>query len=188
MHRTLREKVNLIRELDKQNRYDFSKNVSLDDISIFEKKYQLKLPEDFKYFVTNITNGIRDKENNDVIFDETNFINYFTDLDDESHNPYIEFPVLERTKDLTNGFDYDELTNGSLWLVGTGCGNGQVLIIKGKAKGQVWEDELASNSEVIPLCSNFNSWINPTLDSIIKELRSNKTMKSSFWEKIKNYL
>lgn len=173
MKHKLENKISLIKELNKTNRYNISKKASLDDILVFENKYDLKLPEDFKDFVTNITNGIKDNEFNDVIFDETNFINYFADLDDESHNPYIEFPVTKRTKDGTNGFDYDELTNGNIWLAGTGCGNGYMLIIKGKAKGQVWQDELASNSEVIPCQKNFSSWINSKLDDIIKALSSN---------------
>lgn len=173
MRHILENKISQIKKLDKTNRYNFSKKTSLDDILIFEKKYELKLPEDFKDFVTNVTNGITDNEFNDVIFDEINFINYFADLDDENHNPYIEFPVIERTKDGTNGFDYDELTNGVIGLAGTGCGNGYMLIIKGKAKGQVWLDELASNSEVIPWHKDFSSWINSKLDDIIKMLSSN---------------
>ncbi|MFY7669442.1 hypothetical protein ACOSP6_00005 [Tenacibaculum sp. MEBiC06402] len=108
---------------------------------------------------------------NDVLFAENNFANYFADLDDFSDNPYIEFPVVERTKDGTNGFDYDELTNGNINLAGTGCGNSYVLIIKGKAKGQVWENELVSNSEVIPFQDNFSIWINHILDYIIRNLR-----------------
>jgi hypothetical protein len=173
MQNRLKNKISLIKELDKTNKYSFSNKVSLDDILVFENKYQLKLPDDFKDFVTKVTNGIKDNEFNNVVFDETNFRNYFADLDDENHNPYIEFPVIERTKDGTNGFDYDELTNGGIWLAGTGCGNGYMLIIKGKAKGQVWLDELASNSEVIPWKKDFNSWINSKLDDIIKELNQN---------------
>lgn len=180
----LKEKVEAIKKLDKENRYIFSKKVNLDEVQVFEKKYQLTLPEDFRVFVTEVSNGIKDSEYNDVLFSENDFANYFADLDDYSHNPYIEFPVIERTRDLTNGFDYDELTNGSIWLAGTGCGNGYVLIIKGKAKGQVWEDELASNSEVIPCRKNFNSWIESTLDNIIKELHLNKN-RTGIWKRIK---
>lgn len=188
MLRTFKEKVELIKELDIQNKYVFSEKASLDGILIFEKKHQLKLPEDFKDFVTNVANGIKDNEHDEVIFDETNFTNYFADLDGESHNPYIEFPVFERTKDSTNEFDYDELTNGCISLAGTGCGNGYVLIIKGKAKGQVWEDELASNSEVTPKYNNFKRWIDPKLDNIIRELKPKKKVKKSIWERIINYL
>lgn len=173
MRHRLTSKINLIKELDKANRYHFSKKASLDDILVFEDKFDLKLPEDFKDFVVNVTNGIKDNKYNDVIFDETNFINYFAELDDENHNPYIEFPVTERTKDGTNGYDYDELTNGGIWLAGTGCGNGYMLIIKGESKGQVWLDELASNSEVIPWQKNFSDWMNSKLDGILKTLNPN---------------
>ncbi|CAA0217852.1 SMI1/KNR4 family protein [Tenacibaculum maritimum] len=183
----LKEKVETIKKLDKENRYVFSKKVTLDEIQLFEKKYQLTLPDDFRLFVTEVSNGIKDVENNDVLFSENDFANYFADLDDYSHNPYIEFPVIERTRNLTNGFDYFELTNGCIWLAGTGCGNGQVLVIKGKAKGQVWEDELASNSEVIPLSINFTTWIRSKLDNITRELYPNKK-KMGVWTRIKNYL
>ena len=178
MLHTLKNKISLIKELDTTNNYSFSEKAFLDDVLIFENKYELKLPKDFKDFVTKVANGIKDNEFNNMIFDETNFKNYFADLDDASHNPYIEFPVTERTKDGTNGFDYDELTNGAIYLAGTGCGNGIMLIIKGKASGQVWLDELASNSEVFPWQEDFSSWINSKLDKIIKELNANEQKKS----------
>jgi hypothetical protein len=167
----LKSKVEVIKKLDVKNRYLFSGVASLRNIEAFEEKYEVRLPEDFKLFITKVTKGIKDQMYGDAIFEETNFANYVADLDEESHNPYIEFPVTKRTKDGTHGFDYDELTNGSIWLAGTGCGNGYVLIVKGKAKGQVWQDELASNSEVIPSEKDFSHWIHSQLDKIISTLQ-----------------
>ncbi len=192
---SLIEKVKLIKRLDKRSQYSFHPVARLQDVEYFEKKFELKLPEDYRSFVLNIANGIDDTKKETSPLIKTNFVDDLIQLDDESFNPSIEFPIVSRTKKLVNGFHYDQLTNGNVWLKSTKCGRGIILIVKGKAKGQIWGECLSRDSEVfpwyeeIPLENNFNRWINDELDNILTCLKATQeASRGNLLKKLRTFI
>ena len=192
---TLKEKIELAKRLDKKSQYRFLPVARLQDVEYFERKFDLKLPEDYRDFVLNVANGIDDTKKKTSLFIKTNFVDDLIQLDDESFNPSIDFPIVDRTKKLANGFHYDQLTNGNVSLKSTKCGRGIILIVKGEAKGQIWAECLSTNSEVFPwyedtpLDNNFNRWIDDELDDMLACLKAAKeASKGNPLKKLRSFI
>ncbi|WP_425077848.1 SMI1/KNR4 family protein [Psychroserpens sp. S379A] len=190
----IKEKIDFFR-INLNNKYDVLPTAQKEDVDNFEKHYQLKLPEYYKFFVINIANGITCNNKYDGYCENIISDYDFKDLDqidDPFENPFIKFPLTNPTYELhKTQYDYFDVTNGTIFLKGTGCGNGIRLIIKGKSFGQIWIDEVMSNDELFPaflnsnIENNFENWINNRLDyEINKELPDIKERK----ERIKNYI
>ncbi|WGD35257.1 SMI1/KNR4 family protein [Olleya sp. YS] len=189
----IKEKIEFFK-INLKDKYDVLPTAKKEDLHNFEKHYQLKLPEYYKFFVTNVANGIicNKKYNGycENIISDYDFKD-LDQIDDTFENPFIKFPLTNPTYELhETQYDYFDVTNGTIFLKGTGCGNGIRLIIKGKSFGQVWIDEVMSNDEIFPaflnsnIENNFENWINNSLDyDINQKLREAKERK----ERIANY-
>ncbi|WP_397362728.1 hypothetical protein [Olleya sp. R77988] len=156
-------------------KYSVIPPVKVDFIEKFEKENSLELPKFYRYFITNIALGI--VINGEAYPFEEDILTPFdfeTILEDDDmiENPKIEFPLTKAIYNLSSTeYDYFDLTNGTIFLKGTGCGNGERLIINGKAHGQVWIDEVMSNDEIYPAYKSdmpddhFKTWINKSINS-----------------------
>lgn len=181
------EKIEFFK-INLKDKYEVLPPAKKEDIENFEKHYQLKLPEYYKFFVTNIANGIICQKKYDGYCEDiiSNYdFKYLDEIDDTFENPYIEFPLSNPTYELhKTEYEYFDVTNGTIFLNGTGCGNGIRLVINGKSFGQVWIDEVMSNDEIFPAFlnsnveNNFENWINNILNyEINKQLKKNRESK-----------
>ena len=184
----IERKIEKIKKLDRKSRYQFTAPAAQEELSFFEQKYQVHLPQDFTYFVTHIANGIKDSRYNRTILDQIDFSNYMSDLEDMSHNPYFAFPATQTARAGWSGYEYEDLTNGSITLSQAEYGCGYKLIVNGKAQGQVWGDGLALSSKVFPSHHTFENWLNHRLDAMLREVKSDTKVWRRFRSKRRSFL
>lgn len=197
---SLKEKIKFIKKYDKE--YLVHPVAALQDVKHFEKKFKLKLPDDYRDFILNVTNGIDNIKWDETIFIKTNFVDDLIHPSHENFNPSIEFPATERTfpsivktRDSKSKFHYDQLTNGNIPIKSAKCGRGILLIVKGKAKSQVWGEYMSSNAEFFPWYgddhseNSFSRWINEELDNILARIKNAKNeSKGKLLRKIKSFI
>ncbi|WP_187477895.1 SMI1/KNR4 family protein [Amniculibacterium sp. G2-70] len=183
-------KVDVLNTIEKfkklfNDEYNFLPIVKENEIDQFEKKFQIKLPSDYKWFIMTIANGI---ENKDMwkrnILNKIDFENFF--YQEKEYNPSLPFKLNTKVKFYSKEDDegnddfpfeviYDTernifregYLNGEITLVGYGCGTSAFLVINGNEYGNVWIDDYASNQEVYPEYDienqkkrlNFLEWI-----------------------------
>ena len=167
-----------------KHQYSVISPVSKKIVEDFEKNNNLKLPEFYKFFVSNIALGIVSIDQNNSFAEDIlspfDFNTIYED-DDTLENPKKEFPLTKPIYNLCEtDYDYYDITNGTIFLKGTGCGNGERLVVNGKAFGEIWIDEGMSNDEIYPAYKedmsddHFKTWINKSLNSQIKIKRTSK--------------
>lgn len=158
-----------IERIKKCGKYNLVPACSMEDIKIFESKFDVQIPESYKWFVTTIANGVVSKhEWGFNLLDSHDWANYWF-LEDE-YNPSIPFPLTTRmvysnkeSSDRDDKFPYETIYDdegdffhngyrfGEISLVGTGCGSDYFLVVKGNEYGNVWVDNFSSNEEVYPV-------------------------------------
>lgn len=135
-------------EMRVQDKYEFLPKASEEEILSFEEKYGVVLPNEYKWFVCNIANGILDREHNSRhILRKVHFANYFSR--EKDFNPGLPFELTERYELTLGQKQKREFTNGHITLESDG-GASTVLIINGPEYGNMWIDNYMSNSEVYP--------------------------------------
>jgi len=145
--------------------HNFVDPAPIDDVKAFEIKFDVKLPEEYRWFITNIANGIiADQDSgkrNDMLTPHT-WANYRAGEDE--FNPSIPFPLNQRTVfyRLTDDSHYPfetfyDVENkikryrfGEVSLMSSGCGGDDFLVVKGEEYGNVWLDNYCSNEDVYP--------------------------------------
>ncbi|WP_163395820.1 SMI1/KNR4 family protein [Flavobacterium limi] len=176
--------------------YKFSTVANEKDIVSFENKFKVKLPNEYRWFLLNIANGIVSKK--DWNFDKLDKINFNDYWYDEEYNPAVNFKltrkvIFHKPKDFGDypyetyvcddtksdeEFFYlnDGFKSGVIHLCGYGCGTCSMIVVNGEEFGNVWTEDIASNDEVYPEYDieknksrmNFNDWIIMTLNQEIK--------------------
>lgn len=178
--------------------YIFLETASENDVAFFENKFGIKIPEEFRWFVLNVANGIEAKESwNSNLIDKVDFLNFFY-LEDE-FNPSIPFKLNTKVKfmdidtytEMTSSYgqeekypyeiildDYSEemskYRNGEIMITSYGGGTSAILIVNGNEYGNIWIDCPSSNQEIYPdYTSNkkrlkFNDWLIIRIQRITK--------------------
>lgn len=184
--------------------YRFLPVAKEDDLISFENKFNVKLPDDYRWFLLNVANGIvnKDKWGFDLV-GKVDFKNFY--YEENEFNPAIPFNLDKKVKfynseDEENEdddypyeifFDKDWIflrgySNGQIKIADFGCGTTGFLVINGKEFGNVWIDDFASNSEVYPFYSlklnkrgsNFMDWL---LVSVENEIQ-NQNEEKKWWQ------
>lgn len=201
----LREKLELFKSSMKPGDYIFNPTASENDLILFEDKFNIKLPEDYRWFVSNIANGITHISNPAVgLVEPIDFTNYrYSD----SITPSIPFPLTERLylgeKDWDDSDDYPYTTTydpdhtlgdivfcGNIILDGAGCGTTFDLIVNGTEYGNVWVQDIPSNNVVEPVYDleqglerlNFEQWLHSTMDRYMQYYSYDETQDFIFSE------
>lgn len=157
-----------------------------EDVKKFEERFNVDLPEDYRWFITNIANGILSIEEWGFhILQKQDWANYI--FWEDEYNPSIPFPLTKRSvgyskdyaedRDLKYPYEtfYDDEADffhdgyrfGEISLRGSGCGSDDFLVVKGEERGNVWIDNYSSMSEVYPCYNekegkqrlNFTEWL-----------------------------
>lgn len=143
--------------------YKFLSVVTEQELSSFEKKFNVKIPSEYRWFLLNVANGIvnKDKYGFDIV-SKVMFTDFYYDKDE--FNPSLSFNWDKKVvsydyasddypyeKVINEDLDYfTECTNGQISILGRGCGGCDFIIVNGKEYGNVWIDNYTSMSEVYP--------------------------------------
>jgi len=130
------------------------------DIISFENKFDLKLPEDFRWVLLNVANGIVSSESHGWdLFCKIDFKEYLSKEKFYS-NPSLPFllttkvkcdePYINDAKSYQDEINHEDYSHGNITLVGMGCGTAAMIIINGKEYGNVWIEDIPSNNEIYP--------------------------------------
>jgi hypothetical protein len=192
----LLEKFEFFKTIAARLQYTIHPIATEDEVTFFESKFNVRLPEDFRWFVLNVANGITNKIHLNTIIDQIDFKGFFHEEDE--YNPSLPFTPTQRVyfgeQQNDNAYPEDPgpttydterkhwkgVTNGYIDLI-----DGNLLIINGSEYGTMWLDNMDSNREVFPNKDEeagfdrltFGQWIIYKLDRVIEEYqpRSHRT-------------
>lgn len=187
MENTHQELKQAIQDLDHyfKGEYTLLPVATAAEVLSFEQKFNLQLPEDFKWYLLNIANGIVDEaawgfdlvskielnnflfraqeSNPSLPFVHTSKIKFI--VESESENDEDEYPYeIAYHKYFTHNLNF---SNGTITLAGMGCGTAAFLVVNGEEYGKVWIEDISSNDEVYPQYDfdkdkkrlNFEEWL-----------------------------
>lgn len=89
---------------------------------------------------------------------------------------------------------YNSVINGTIRLCHNGCGNFLFLVVNGQEYGNIWLDDRASTSEILPLLNQngnritFEEWFFKWLDDeyiLLKEMKVLQKSNSSLYQREK---
>ncbi|MDR3058481.1 MAG: SMI1/KNR4 family protein [Prevotella sp.] len=166
-------------------------NECLSDSSVckFEKSNNIELPDDYRYFITEIGNGgigpdygILSLEESIIDFKlknkpkirlDKNF--RFTDAWNEKWVNYFDWDNELPSLDLVNKYMGVEYINGSLQISHSGHGCTHLLIVNGSEKGFIWYDGRADYDGIYPESTantkriSFEYWYSIWLEDELKK-------------------
>lgn len=195
----IRTKIEELKKLDpkftvfgaESHQYIFNSVITEDEISLFESKYDIKIPKDYRSFLKNFGNGGCGP--NSGLFKLENGI-YDIPLN-KTQSKIIHLKKEFRFKTFWNleGFsednydvwedEYDKLkwADGMLRISHLGCGMYANIVLNGKEKGNIWIDSRTNEGGIYPanyynktIKNDFFSWYLHWIESSIKELNTNK--------------
>ena len=167
-------KINLLREKDPEltifgaweHKYQFNNKLTESEVRHFEEKFKIKLPDDYKAFITRIGNGGAGPYYGIIQLDIIEGPKDFKLVNKPSINLAKAFPFTESWEaDWINTFDWDNerpddelieeyfdpsLISGTIPLCHYGHGNTYLLVINGKEHGHIWFDGRADFSGISP--------------------------------------
>ena len=144
-------------------------------VTAFERRYSVKLPPEYRAFITGVANGgagpaygmyslaeavtsMRGRVPDDFLrtpFPHTDAYNPFLDEEDE-----------EDEEDEAGPSDLYQAA-GTLVLCHEGCGILHLLVVKGPSRGQMWVDDRCNDQGLYPLEVKFLDWYERWLDSTL---------------------
>lgn len=163
--------------------------LSIPDLEKFEDRYEVKLPDSYRAFITQVANGgvgpaygmfsldraleCRLSESpikvvpDDILKVPFKHISaYNLDRDDEVIAIFEQADTGEITEEELDNYEL-YLTAGTLTLCHEGCGYLHRLVVSGPTRGQMWLDGTVSEQGYYPLGVSFLEWYEKWLDDII---------------------
>ena len=211
----IKDKINTLRNADKEfkifgsecHRYNFKPVLSGDGVSAFEKKHNLILSDDYKFFLMEVGNGgagpfygllsLEDNEDQTVdpdsdfefTFEKPCVLEKYDEYDEKIENAETEEEEQELwdLKDSLLNKEYLNAVKGITFLCHEGCCMFNVLILKGKARGTVWWFNFSDQAGVLPVLYDgkpvsFLDWYEMWLDESLEYLKSGKKAFSTYGE------
>ena len=91
----LLEKIALLKLKAKENCFEYLPVATEQDVAFFENKFKVAIPEDLRWFVLNIANGIKNKISPvSHVIEDIDFLNYY--YEENEYNPAIPFILTKR--------------------------------------------------------------------------------------------
>ena len=191
------DKIKELKKLDtdfkifgaESHKYIFNDKISEEELFLFEENHKIKLPEDYRKFLTyfgnggcgpnsgifKLENGIYDiplnKKQSEIITLKNKFrFKTFWNLEEISKDNY---DVWE------DEYDKIKYADGMLRIGHLGCGMYSNLIVTGNQKGTIWIDSRTNEGGIYPvnyynktLKNDFFSWYLNWLENSIKSLKN----------------
>jgi len=155
----LKERLLRLIELDVEGEYKFiNEPLTEDQVNDFEKKYQIKLPADFRVFITQLFDGgvgpFQIMPLN--YWDSIHYVHYLDSLGNLLTKPFLLKDKIFQDNFRPTESNSNSIINGTIRICHIGCGNFIFLVVNGEEYGNMWVDDRASNDEIFPL-QNSNS-------------------------------
>ena len=152
------------------HQYQFKPCLSNKDIQVFESRYNIKLPSEYRNFLLEIGNGgagpgyglsgLSGIESEDVIPEKLYPENYEIlskpFLLTEAWND-LDLIVKNNTDFVTNNNKYfdDKFIQGTLPITNYGCGIYAILVVTGEQSGKIWIDDRTNDNGIYPASLSF---------------------------------
>ncbi|MBY0084202.1 SMI1/KNR4 family protein [Brevibacillus brevis] len=206
--KSILQKIDEIREKKitlppQQNAIFFNPTLNADEISLFEEQLNVKLPDDFKCFLSEIGNGgfgpgygliplgtetiidPRIPVGNPDIFDTEKDFAYVSAWNYEPLRHAIENGSSDKDKLMEYYFSVERIT-GAIRVCDWGGGGLSLLVVKGREYGKVWSDYRGDFGGIFPETLSdedlghlsFLQWYEAWLDEIVLEV---SLEKRRFW-------
>lgn len=191
----IKGKLNNLREADEdckqfgshKHRYELNTALSEEQITEFEFRYSIKLPEDYSLFLKTVGNGGAGpfygvEKLSEAVFEDLDY-----KREGNKINLLLPFPHSKSWnldyKDFTDYQQFEEAyfakehSNGLLRLCNFGCGVFINLVVNGEEYGKMWTDDRGNNCGIYPstelgneskIC--FLDWYELWLDNNLEEL------------------
>jgi hypothetical protein len=117
-----------------KNDYKFLPVVNPKLIENFEDRFSIKIPDDFKWFLLNIANGIINTNQHSFnLLDRIDFSDYY--YEEDTYNPSLPFKINNEFN--FENDEYEDFSNGTIHLAGYGCGCYSFIVVNGIEYGNV---------------------------------------------------
>lgn len=151
-----------------EEKYLFLPTEPEENLIAFETKFNVRIPEDYRFFLLNISNGIVKKNKWGLnLIEKIDFVDFF--YEDNKYNPSIPFELTNKVVfgsssnykevypyhyEITFDENYDIFekgySNGQINIAGYGCGTSAFIVVNGNEYGTIWINNFSSNNEVYP--------------------------------------
>ncbi len=184
----LKNKLKKLKEYDEtqilvgaiSHNYELGPVLKEEEISSFEKDFNIKIPEEYRVFLKKLGDGgagpgyglypFNKIISNLSTVPKDYFSNEFpfTEID----QPYIvgEWGHIEVIDERVN--EMEDITQGSFDICHHGCGIYEFLIISGNERGRIWVNH--SGECILPIKHSFLEWYEDWLDEYISKIENIK--------------
>jgi hypothetical protein len=177
----------------KDHKYEFGKLLEEEKIYDFENKYNVKIPCEYKLFMSQVGNGGAGPFYGIIPFEECLFSDIDFHKNSQLLNPSIPFPytnawnmeIESDNEEVINKFEKeyfdDKHITGIIRICNFGCGHFINLVVNGKEYSHIWSDDRASDYGIYPfgyykMENNerllFFDWYEYWLDKSIEEIKN----------------
>lgn len=196
----IKSKFRKIIQLNPEGDYGYINDpLTESEVLEFEKKHNIKLPEDYRTFITNIFNGgFGPEQIMPLDFWDSYHNVIYSSMGNNLNEPFpltsewkVDFENIEKSDDYDEYDTYVTLINGTIRICHIGCGAFIFLVVNGTEYGNLWIDN-RTNGQICPLYPNkrinFGKWYFGWLDSHIAHLKKQKAFldKQKLEQEIKN--
>ena len=161
------------------HKYRSSKPMTEKEVLAFERQHAITLPEDYRTFLLTVERGGAGPYYG--LFPPTDYSHELENV--KSDFLSLPFPHQEAWPFAEDSMDQSILDEehkyfGNFWVQGAmrlcpfGCGAIIVLVITGKARGQIWMDDRPNDYGVVPIANDFLTWYEEWLERSFIELQN----------------
>jgi hypothetical protein len=141
-------------------------------VAAFEQRFGVKLPAEYRAFITRVANGDAGPGYGMYSLAETVTKGLCGPApDDFLRTPFAHTDASNPEEDEDDEDEEEQralyLTAGTLVLCTEGCGILHLLVVKGRARGQMWVDDRCNGQGLFPLGVRFLDWYEKWLDSTL---------------------
>lgn len=197
----IKQSLDKLKALDKgyrvfgadSHRYLLNKVVKEEKIKVFENKYGIQLPEEYRRFLIEVGNGGAGPYYGLQTLEDSLFIDLDYKRENEYLNPSEPFLFIEKWNMKFAGNHSNEQeyiafeeeyfkpswANGLLRICNFGCGVSLNLVVNGSEYGNIWADDRVNDGGIFPdlyfgqsgrtqFLDWYILWLNQSLDKIHK--------------------
>ncbi|GCE09510.1 SMI1/KNR4 family protein [Dictyobacter aurantiacus] len=182
----IKEKLKYLKQRDtrfqtfgaSEHMYESRPPLTPNEVSAFEQKHSIMLPEDYRNFLLYIGNGGAGPYyglfsvhmyNWELATVQNNFLTL----------PFPHQAAWQPNSDTIDkeALDEDHTYFGNYWVQGSmrichfGCGVYMLLVVTGSERGHIWFDDRTSDYGIYPTGNNFLTWYETWLEDSLRDIK-----------------
>lgn len=162
------KRLKLISKLLRKNKYELFPVVPLKDIEAFEERFGLSLPEDYRWFITNVAGKAKSKVYGTTLVERVDWSNFdsiesrfnvskpfpltkaLKFVYDDRHDDYNGYPYEIEYRRLEHYFAENRKFNYGVIPINGGGSAYHYLVVNGKEYGKIWQDNIIDGETIFP--------------------------------------